>query len=111
MSKRVITFDFLTVNDLYAAYMPFLVNGGVFIPTKETFQVGEVVGLDLRLIEDSERHVLDGIIAWLTPLGAQGGKPAGIGVHFVEDAASVVRNKIETHLAGKIKASNSTNTM
>jgi type IV pilus assembly protein PilZ len=111
MSKRVITFDFITVNDLYVAYMPFITGGGVFIPTKETFKIGEEVGLDLRLLNDQERHQLSSSVIWLTPIGAQGGKPSGIGLQLDKKNGIVLRNKIETHLAGKLKSHNSTNTM
>lgn len=111
MGKRVSTFDFSTKNDLYAAYMPFLANGGVFIATKEPFQLGEEVGLNIRILDELERFELDGLVAWLTPLGAQGGKPAGIGIQFQGDMGSVLRNKIETQLAGKLQSTYSTNTM
>lgn len=111
MSKRVVTLDFITVNDLYVAYMPFVSGGGVFIPTQQPFEIGEEVGLDLRLLEDQERHQLDAIVMWLTPVGAQGGKPAGIGVKFDSETGTILRNKIETHLAGKLTSHNLTNTM
>lgn len=111
MTKRVITFDFVTINDLYVAYMPFIIGGGIFIPTKEIFIIGEDVGLDLRLLDDQERHQLGGIIMWLTPLGAQGGKPAGIGIQLDLEVGIILRNKIETHLAGKLTSHNLTNTM
>lgn len=111
MAKRIITFDFLTPEKLYLAYMPFVLNGGIFISTKETFELQEDVGLDLCFLDDPERFVLDGKVVWLTPMGAQGGKPAGIGVQFEAEKGPIVRSKIETHLAGKVKSTNLTDTM
>jgi len=104
-------FDFAKIDELYVAYMPFLANGGVFIPTKEAFEIGDVVELNIRLITDQERQVTEGIVAWITPLGAQGGKPAGIGVQFTSEDGTLLRNRIETHLAGKLNSSEPTNTM
>lgn len=37
---------------LYAAYMPFLQGGGLFIPTSKAFKVGEEVFMLLSLIDD-----------------------------------------------------------
>lgn len=111
MSKRVITLDFTKVNDLYSSYMPFVLNGGLFIPTTEPFRLDEEVGLNIGLPDDPNRYELDGVVMWLTPLGAQGGKPAGIGIQMDEDTGNQLRSKIETILAGKLQSSDSTNTM
>tara|TARA_B110000879_G_scaffold206560_2_gene288750 strand:+ start:273 stop:608 length:336 start_codon:yes stop_codon:yes gene_type:complete len=111
MIKRTIMFDFATAEDLYSAYMPFVTNGGVFIPTSEKFELCEEVILDLRLIKDAERQVCTGAVAWITPAGAQGGKPAGIGIQFNYEDSSILRTRIETHLSGKLNSSHVTHTM
>lgn len=111
MNKRVISLDFVSVNDLYLAYMPFIMHGGLFIPTKEQFELAEEVILDIRLVNEPDRHQIEGTVAWITPVGAQGGKPAGIGIQFAEGKSVALRNKIETHLAGLLQSPNSTNTM
>ena len=111
MIKRTIIFDFSTPEELYVAYMPFVLNGGVFIPTKERFELEEEVELDLRLIKDPERQQTQGKVIWVTPLGAQGGKPAGIGIQFTSTEDALLRTRIETLLAGKLSSSESTNTM
>lgn len=111
MPQKTIKFDFYTIDDLYAAYMPFMVNGGVFIPTSELFNLEEAVILDLRLIKDPERQVCAGKVAWITPVGAQGGKPAGIGIQFNDEDSVNIRNQIETHLAGKLNSADETHTM
>ena len=111
MLQKTIRFDFSTTEDLYAAYMPFVTNGGVFIPTAEKFTLGELLMLDLRLIKDPERQVCTGKVAWITPAGAQGGKPAGIGIQFNDEDSVTTRNRIETHLAGKLNSADPTHTM
>ena len=40
---------------LYAAYMPYIKNGGLFIPTTKKYDLGDEVFMLLTLMEDSER--------------------------------------------------------
>ena len=67
---------------LYAAYMPFVTNGGLFIPTTKQYDLGDEVFMLLTLMEDNERMPVAGKIIWVTPPGAQGNRSAGIGVQF-----------------------------
>lgn len=104
----------LTIKDkaaLYAAYMPFVGNGGLFIPTNKSYRLGEEVFMLLTLMEDSERLPVAGKIIWITPAGAQGNKAAGIGVQFGPQDNGQTRSKIETYLAGALKSDRATHTM
>jgi len=104
----------LTIKDkaaLYAAYMPFVSNGGLFIPTGKAYALGDEVFMLLTLMEDKERLPVAGKIIWITPTGAQGNKTTGIGVQFGSQDKGQTRNKIETYLAGALKADRMTHTM
>ncbi len=104
----------LTIRDkhaLYAAYMPFIRNGGLFIPTNRSYDLGDEVFMVLTLMEESERLPVAGKIVWITPRGAQGNRAAGIGVQFSDQDKGVTRNKIETYLAGMLKSEQPTHTM
>ncbi len=104
----------LTIKDkgaLYAAYMPFVKNGGLFIPTNKKYQLGDEVFMLLTLMDDQERIPVAGRIVWMTPQGAQGNKTAGIGVQFSDQDNGSTRNKIETYLAGALQADRPTHTM
>ena len=105
----------LTIKDkasLYAAYMPFIKNGGLFIPTNKTYNLGDEVFMLLSLMEDAEKIPVAGKIVWVTPKGAQGNRIAGIGVQFGSDQESeTARKKIETYLAGALSADRPTHTM
>src|SRR5205814_5677205 len=70
---------------LYAAYMPLLTNGGIFIPTTRQYQLGDEVYLILTLMDDADRFSLAGNVVWVTPSGASNQKSQGIGVHFPEN--------------------------
>ena len=104
----------LTIKDkaaLYAAYMPFIQNGGLFIPTSKAYSLGDEVFMLLTLMEDKERLPVAGKIIWITPMGAQGNKTSGIGVQFGAQDSGQTRNKIETYLAGALKSDRVTHTM
>lgn len=104
----------LTIKDknaLYAAYMPFVKNGGLFIPTNRNYELGEEVFMLLNLMEETERLPIAGNIIWVTPKGAEGYRSTGIGVKFSEQDGGMARNKIETYLAGGLEADRPTHTM
>lgn len=96
---------------LYAAYMPYIKGGGLFIPTNKSFKIGEEVFMLLSLVDDPMKLKVVGKVIWITPI-AQGARPQGIGVQFSEkDGGLEVKNKIEAILGGALKASRPTHTM
>ena len=103
----------LTIKDLsvlYAAFMPFVKNGGLFIPTNKNYRLGDEVFMLLNLMDEPEKIPVAGKVVWITPKGAQGSRAAGIGVQFNE-GDNTARNKIETYLAGALKSDRPTHTM
>ncbi len=60
----------LTIKDksvLYAAYMPFIKNGGLFIPTNKNYRLGDEVFMLLSLMDESEKIPVAGKVIWMTP--------------------------------------------
>ncbi len=103
----------LTIKDkavLYAAYMPFLQNGGLFVPTSKEYSIGDDIFMLLTLMEESEKIPIAGRVVWITPAGAQGNRQAGIGVQFSEQDAAA-NAKIENHLGGALNSERHTHTM
>ena len=96
---------------LYAAYMPYIKGGGLFIPTNKSFKIGEEVFMLLSLVDDPMKLKVVGKVVWITPV-AQANRPQGIGVQFSEkDGGIEVKIKIETILGGALKANRATHTM
>ena len=96
---------------LYAAYMPYIKGGGLFIPTNKNFKIGEEVFMLLSLVDDPLKLKVVGKVIWVTPV-AQATRPQGIGVQFSDkDGGTEVRNKIEVILGGALKANRPTHTM
>ena len=86
----------LTIKDksaLYLAYMPFVKNGGLFIPTNSNYRLGDEVFMLLNL------------------MGEDGKRTAGIGVQFSEQDRGQTQKKIETYLAGALSGDKATHTM
>jgi type IV pilus assembly protein PilZ len=105
----------VVINDkaaLRQSYMPFVKNGGLFVPTKNTYSLGNEVFVLLTLMDEREKLPFAGRVVWITPKGAQGNRPPGIGVQFHNDqTGNAVRNKIETYLGGALKSDLPTYTM
>ena len=96
---------------LYGAYMPFIRGGGLFVPTPKRYFIGDEVFLLVTLPESSERMPVAGKVVWATPVGAQGNRPAGIGVQFNDNAeGEAVRSRIEALLAGQLASDRPTHT-
>ncbi|GGX28554.1 MULTISPECIES: PilZ domain-containing protein [Undibacterium] len=97
---------------LFAAYMPFLENGGIFVPTNKTYRLGEEIYLILTLLDDPQKYPVAGKVVWITPQGAGNNKTQGIGVHFPGDETGKrVRIRIEEALGAAIRSSRATHTI
>ncbi len=97
---------------LYAAYMPFLTNGGIFVPTNKAYKIGDEIYLILTLIDDPTKYPIAGKIAWVTPAGANNNKAQGIGVHFSDDESGKrVKQRIEELLGAAVSSSRATHTL
>jgi type IV pilus assembly protein PilZ len=109
--QGILSINIKSKNELYAAYMPFVKNGGLFVPTTRSYQVGDDIFMVLTFMDDPERLPVAGRVIWVTPPGAQGNRVPGIGVQFSDIDKGRARNKIETYLAGTQKSERPTYTM
>ncbi|WP_251976477.1 PilZ domain-containing protein [Salinicola avicenniae] len=89
----------LTIRDddtLRSAYIGWLHHGGLFVPTAQSYGLGQRIYLLVTLPESDDRVTVEGEVVWLTPPGADN-RVAGIGVHFgAGDRA--LRERIEARL-------------
>ena len=97
---------------LYAAYMPFLNNGGIFVPTNKRYKIGDEIYLILTLMDDPTKYPIAGKIAWVTPPGANNNKAQGVGVQFSSDESGQrVKARIEELLGAALRSSRATHTL
>ncbi|MFI3195683.1 MAG: PilZ domain-containing protein [Methylococcaceae bacterium] len=107
----ILTLSIKDKASLYAAYMPFVINGGLFIPTNRQYEMGQEVFMLLNLMEETERLPIAGKIVWKTPPGSESYHASGIGVQFTDQDGGAARSKIETYLAGALSSDRPTHTM
>ena len=108
----VLSLNINSKSALYAAYMPFVKNGAIFVPTVRDYKLGDEIFMLLQIMDDSTKHPVAGTVVWVTPPNAQGNKTQGIGVSFAGDeAGQVLRNRIEQILAGHLGSSRPTHTI
>jgi type IV pilus assembly protein PilZ len=97
---------------LYAAYMPYLKNGGIFVPTNRSYNIGDEVYLILTLLDDPTRLPVAGKVVWISPSGGGASKTPGIGVHFPADESGIMaRRRIEDALGAALRSSRPTHTI
>lgn len=97
---------------LYAAYMPFIKNGGLFIPTSKRYAPGDEVFMLLQLMDDPAKLAVKGRVAWITPADASNSKTQGIGVQFAADeGGQAAKIRIEQVLGGSLGSSRPTHTL
>lgn len=111
MQPGILTLNIKDKSALYVSYMPFVKNGGLFIPTTKEYRLADEVFILLTLMDSAERLPVAGKVVWITPKGAQGKRAQGIGVQFSSQDAGSTQKKIEALLAGALGADRPTHTM
>ena len=96
---------------LYAAYMPFVDGGGLFVPTTRAAHMGDQLYLVMTLMDEPDKLPVTGTVIWITPPGTPG-RQQGLGIQFARDAAGeAARTRIEPLLGGALKSSRPTHTI
>ena len=108
-AKPVITLNLKDRDALYASYMPFLNEGGLFIPTERPYEIGDELIIQLQLPNEPDELQVRGRVVWLSPRSTSG-RPAGVGIHF-GDKSLAARRKVETLLAPLMKSGRPTYTL
>jgi type IV pilus assembly protein PilZ len=111
VKRGILSLSIKDKDALFAAYMPFVQNGGLFIPTSRPYQYGDEVFILISLMEEEEKLPVSASIVWITPKGPGNYRSSGIGVQFSHEDKGTVQGKIETYLAGAMERTQATNTM
>ena len=97
---------------MYAAYIPFFAEGGIFVPTPREYRLGDDVYVLLTLPDDPQRYPVAGKVAWVTPARAGGNRTQGVGIQFPKDDKSrQLRAKIEELLGSALASEKPTQTI
>lgn len=96
---------------LYMAYMPFIKNGGLFIPTKKSYELGDEMFLLVNFLDETEPVSISGRVIWVTPEGALDNRPQGVGIQFTNDDAEKTVQLIESKLGASLSLTRPTHTL
>jgi Tfp pilus assembly protein PilZ len=96
---------------LYMSYMPFIKGGGLFVPTKKDYKLGDEMFLLVKIMDEIDPVHISGKVVWISPPGALGNKPRGVGVQFQGDTAKNTVRLIESKLGASISLTRATHTM
>lgn len=96
---------------LYSAYMPFIRNGGLFIPTNNSYQLGDEVFVLLQLPDSTEKLPVAAKVTWVTPRSTSRTRAPGIGIQFSEQDKGETQRRIEALLGSSLRADRPTHTL
>jgi type IV pilus assembly protein PilZ len=108
----VFTLTIRSKSALYAAWMPLLRHGGIFLPSNRSHGLGEEILILLSLLDDPNKIPLQGNVAWINPAQSAGNRPQGIGVQLQDsEIGRELRKRVEGLLAGALQSSRPTHTL
>lgn len=112
-TKHTLQFEFTEIIQLYRAYMPFVLNGGLFLPCEDdSITLGSEVVATITLPEDTNPITISGKVIWLSPkkLLSEESK-AGIGIQIEGKNANEIREQIEDLIKDYLNSDQPTDTM
>jgi type IV pilus assembly protein PilZ len=108
----VISLNLKGKSALYAAWMPLLKGGGLFMQSSKAHHLGEDVLVVLQFLDEPMKLPIAGKVAWVNPLHAAGGRPQGIGIQLPDgQVGQELKKKIEGILAPVAKSDRTTHTV
>lgn len=108
----VISLNLKGKSALYAAWMPLLKGGGLFMQSTRTHQLGDDVLVVLQFLDEPVKVPITGRVAWINPAHAAGNRPQGVGIQLPDnDVGRELKKKIEGILAPVAKSDRVTHTV
>ena len=72
MRSGVLSLNIRERTALYAAYIPWIEGGGIFIPTTRSYKLTDEVFMLLTLMDDPNRIAVQGKVVWITARHSRG---------------------------------------
>lgn len=96
---------------LYMSYMPFVEGGGLFVPSPKDHELGDEIFLLVHIMDEPEPLNISGKVIWITPKGALGNRPVGVGIQIMDDEKHIIAELIESKLGASLSLTRATHTM
>lgn len=84
--------------ELNLSYMPFILHGGIFVPTNDDYNLGQRVSLELKLPSHAEIQVVECRVIWITPKNSLHHVYQGVGLQFMGENAKHINELIQANL-------------
>lgn len=97
MTQQILHYIIKDSKELNDAYINFVPNNGLFVPTEKSFSLGDIISVDILLPNEIENLRVEGKILWITSKHAVDHIP-GVGIQFTEPYAYSIQQKIEQYL-------------
>ena len=94
----------VNINDratLQASYMPYILGGGLFVPSKNPVKMGDEVFVLAGLHEQSQKIPLTGKVVWISQK-QNGIKPQGFAIQLSGEKGIYYKMEAEKLLAGSM---------
>lgn len=88
-------------NMLQASYMPFVIGGGLFIPSQQAVRLGQEVFVLATLPEQSQKIPLTGKVIWVNYKQSTA-KPQGFAIQLTGEKGAYYKSEAEKLLAGSL---------
>ena len=109
---NIVRVDIADDDALYAAYMAFITNGGIFVQAHQLGAVSYTLGMDIYLLlhlkAENERWPVHGRVVWVSTLEDRQ-HATGCGVQFRDQGET--RQHLETLLNGRLQSDQPTLTL
>ncbi|QDF67296.1 pilus assembly protein PilZ [Shewanella sp. SNU WT4] len=102
--------NFESREQAYKAYMPFIKPMGLFFETKVIYGLGDRLTVSYRLPGNPQIYESPGVVVWINPIGASGGRPTGVGIKLLHNA-EMHKHNFDTLLSIDLGSSQLTSTM
>ena len=66
-NEHILRYAFPDLQSLKSAYMSFVIEGGIFIASKEDYQLGDFLKVSLTLPESNHEYSFSGDVIWISP--------------------------------------------
>lgn len=84
---------------LKRAFMPFVVEGGIFIPTQNNYQLGDFIQATITLPESKHDYIFTGEVIWIS---SKSNSHTGVGITCNGDEGRALRKAI-TEMLSELK--------
>lgn len=108
----VISLNLKGKSALYAAWMPLLKGGGLFMQTSKPHKLGDKVLVVLSVLDELPKIPLAATVVWVNPPHTVGSRVQGVGIQLPDnEMGRELKKKIEGILAPVAKSDRPTHTL